>query len=83
MTQQEQLRKLKVFTIKKLRKIEQQLHPDKKEWITVKEVVEEFDISRKTFDRMREKGLTVSQPKRNGKILVNREKLTTFLIQKP
>ena len=79
MNQQEKLRKLKIFTNKKLRKIEQELHSEKKDWITVKEVIEEFKISRKSFDRMREKGLKVSQPKRNGKILINRNELETFL----
>ena len=82
MTQKEELRKLKVYTINKLKKIERLVQPKNKEWLTVTEVTEEFSISRKTFDRLREKGLEVSQPKRNGKILVNRNDFTNFLIQK-
>jgi len=84
MMQKEEIRKLKVYTINKLRKMEKQLleNNNKNTWLAVKEVEKEFGISRKTIDRMREKGLNVSQPKRNGKILINRTELITFLSQK-
>lgn len=83
MAQREEIRKLKIYTINKLRRMEKQLleSTNKNTWLAVKEVEEEFGISRKTIDRMREKGLSVSQPKRNGKILINRTELVTFLNQ--
>ncbi|WP_336129418.1 hypothetical protein [Mesoflavibacter sp. CH_XMU1422-2] len=72
--------KLKVYTIKKLKALQKLIEENKqKDWLTVNEVIEDFNISRKTFDRLREKGLKVSQPKRNGKILVERNELAKFL----
>ena len=73
--------KLKVYTIKKLKSLQKLIEEsnNKKDWLTVNEVVENFNISRKTFDRLREKGLKVSQPKRNGKILVERKEIVNFL----
>lgn len=72
--------KLKVYTIKKLKTLQKLIEENQqKDWLTVNEVVENFNISRKTFDRLREKGLKVSQPKRNGKILVERKEIVNFL----
>jgi len=83
MKTKQETQKLKVYTIKKLREMRKLIEENniKKEWLTVNEVIEEFGISRKTIDRMREKGLNFSQPKRNGKILINRTELVTFLNQ--
>ncbi len=81
MTKKE-VRKLKAFTINRLKRMEKMIkEQQKKDWLTVQELVEEYNISRKTFDRLRVKGLKVSQPKRNGKILVNRNEFETFLNQ--
>lgn len=72
--------KLKVYTIKKLKALQKLIEESQqKDWLTVNEVIEDFNISRKTFDRLRVKGLKVSQPKRNGKILVERNELVKFL----
>ncbi|MFD2551164.1 hypothetical protein ACFSQP_04985 [Bizionia sediminis] len=72
--------KLKVYTIKKLKALQRLIEENQqKDWLTVNEVIEDFNISRKTFDRLREKGLKVSQPKRNGKILVERREIVNFL----
>lgn len=72
--------KLKVYTIKKLKALQKLIEENQqKDWLTVNDVIEDFNISRKTFDRLREKGLKVSQPKRNGKILVERNELVNFL----
>lgn len=81
MTTKSEIKKLKIYTIKRLNKMEKLIKTKKKNWLTVNEIVKEYSISRKTFDRLREKGLNVSQPKRNGKILVNRNELETFLNQ--
>lgn len=59
------------------RMLKRQTNP--KEWLTIAELIEEFSISRKTFDRMRQRGLEVWQPIPNGKILVNRNQFTNFL----
>jgi len=81
MTKKE-VRKLKAFTINRLKRMEKMIKEEqKKDWLTVQELVKEYNISRKTFDRLRVKGLKVSQPKRNGKILVNRNEFETFLNQ--
>ena len=81
MTKKE-VRKLKAFTINRLKRMEKMIkEQQKKDWLTVQELVKEYNISRKTFDRLRVKGLKVSQPKRNGKILVNRNEFETFLNQ--
>lgn len=75
-----EMHKLKVYTIKKLMALQKLIEESqKKDWLTVNEVIEDFNISRKTFDRLREKGLKVSQPKRNGKILVERKEIVNFL----
>ncbi|WP_304142722.1 hypothetical protein [Mesoflavibacter zeaxanthinifaciens] len=72
--------KLKVYTIKKLKALQKLIEENQqKDWLTVNEITEDFNISRKTFDRLREKGLKVSQPKRNGKILVERKEIVNFL----
>ena len=77
-----EVRKLKSFTINRLKRMEKMIkEQQKKDWLTVQELVKEYNISRKTFDRLRVKGLKVSQPKRNGKILVNRNEFETFLNQ--
>ena len=79
----EELRKTKAYIINRQIKFEKKPLKQiaKKDWLTVKEVSEEFNISRKTFDRLREKGLEVAQPKMNGKILVERRKIINFLKQ--
>lgn len=75
-----EVRKLKAFTINRIKRMEKLLkEQQKKEWLTVQELIKEYGISRKTFDRLRIKGLKVSQPVRNGKILVSRSELETFL----
>lgn len=72
--------KLKVYTIKRLKVLQKLIEENQqKDWLTVNEVIEDFNISRKTFDRLRVKGLKVSQPKRNGKILVERKEIVNFL----
>lgn len=81
MASKSEIKKLKIYTIKKLKEMERLIETKKKDWLTVNEIVEEYSISRKTFDRLREKGLKVSQPKQNGKILVNRTELEIFLSQ--
>lgn len=50
-----------------------------KENLTVNEICTQYPISRKTFDRYREAGMEVSQPKRNGKIIVNRKEFEKYL----
>lgn len=53
--------KLKVYTIKKLKALQKLIEESQqKDWLTVNEVIEDFNISRKTFDRLRVKGLKVS-----------------------
>ncbi|MFC7356467.1 hypothetical protein ACFQO1_02105 [Jejudonia soesokkakensis] len=76
-----EIQKLKVFTLKKLIELKTMIKEQekKKTWLSVADVEDEFKLSRKTFDRMRLDGLKVSQPKLNGKILVEREVLKTFL----
>lgn len=76
-----EMHKLKVYTIKKLKSLQKLIEEsnNKKDWLSVNEVIEDFNISRKTFDRLRVKGLKVSQPKRNGKILVERHEIVNFL----
>jgi len=77
-----EVRKLKAFTINRIKRMEKLIKEhQKKDWLTVPELVKEYRISRKTFDRLRIKGLKVSQPKRNGKILINRNEFETFLNQ--
>lgn len=72
--------KLKVYIIKRLKVLQKLIEENQqKDWLTVNEVIEDFNISRKTFDRLRVKGLKVSQPKRNGKILVERKEIVNFL----
>ncbi len=74
-------KEFKVYVINRMNKLKKLIteNNNKKDWLTVTEVIEEFNISRKTFDRLREKGLQVSQPKKNGKILVERRVLIDFL----
>lgn len=81
MSKNDELKRLKIYTIKKLRKIVQmvQEQEQRKHWLTIAELTEEYSISRKTFDRMRQKGLEVCQRKANGKILVNRTVFENFL----
>lgn len=43
------------------------------------QVIEELNISRKTFDRWREKGLKVLQDRPNGAIRVQRSELMNYL----
>ena len=83
MEKSSEMHKLKVYTIKRLREMKKLIEEsnEKKEWLTVNEAVQDFNISRKTLDRLRIKGLNVYQPKRNGKILINRTELVTFLNQ--
>lgn len=52
-----------------------------KENLTVKEICEQYSLSRKTFDRYREAGMKVLQPKMNGKIIVNRKEFEKYLNQ--
>jgi len=52
-----------------------------KENLTVKEVCEIYRISERTFYRYRDGGMKVSQPKRNGKIIVNRKEFEKYLNQ--
>ena len=43
------------------------------------QVIEELNVSRKTFDRWREKGLKVLQDRPNGAIRVKRSELINYL----
>lgn len=52
-----------------------------KDNLTVKEVCEIYPISERTFYRYRDAGMKVSQPKRNGKIIVNRKEFEKYLNQ--
>lgn len=76
------MRKEQMTFLKKLemdveRMLKKQTLP--KEWLTIAEVMDDFSISRKTFDRMRARGLEVWQPIPNGKVLVNRNLFINFL----
>ncbi|WP_123803351.1 hypothetical protein [Flavivirga aquatica] len=91
MMKNESLQKLKAFEIKRIRRMESRqiefLEALKKEkqlddWLSVKDVIGIYSISRKTFDRLRLKGLKVSQQKVNGKILVQRKEIEKFLTLK-
>ncbi len=80
MTTKSEIKKLKAFTINRIKRMEKLLkEQQKKDILTVQELIKEYGISRKTLDRLRVKGLKVSQPVRNGKILVSRNELETFL----
>ena len=50
-----------------------------KETFTVDEVLKVYGISRSTFDRYRDSGLKVYQPKRNGRIMVKKIDIDKFL----
>ncbi|AZI55155.1 DNA-binding protein [Epilithonimonas vandammei] len=50
-----------------------------KETYTVEEVLETYGISRSTFDRYRKAGLKVSQPERNGKIMIKKTDIENYL----
>lgn len=50
-----------------------------KETFTVDEVLKVYGISRSTFDRYRDSGLKVYQPKRNGRIMVKKVDIDKFL----
>ena len=50
-----------------------------KETFTVEEVLKVYGISRSTFDRYRDSGLKVYQPKRNGRIMVKKADIDKFL----
>ncbi|WP_157450663.1 helix-turn-helix domain-containing protein [Chryseobacterium sp. CCH4-E10] len=50
-----------------------------KETFTVEEVLNVYGISRSTFDRYRDSGLKVYQPKRNGRIMVKKTDIDKFL----
>lgn len=50
-----------------------------KETFTVEEVLNVYAISRSTFDRYRDSGLKVYQPKRNGRIMVKKADIDKFL----
>lgn len=50
-----------------------------KETFTVEEVLNVYGISRSTFDRYRDSGLKVYQPKRNGRIMVKKADIDKFL----
>lgn len=50
-----------------------------KETFTVEEVLHVYGISRSTFDRYRDSGLKVYQPKRNGRIMVKKADIDKFL----
>jgi len=76
------MRKEQMTFLKKLemdveRMLKKQTLP--KEWLTITEVMDDFSISRKTFDRLRGRGLEVWQPVPNGKVLVNRNLFINFL----
>lgn len=75
------------FLLKRLRALEkrvkslEELLEEKtlKETFTVDEVLKVYGISRSTFDRYRDSGLKVYQPKRNGKIMVKKLDIDKFL----
>jgi hypothetical protein len=49
------------------------------DWLTVKDVMNEFGVSRKTFDRWRIDGLKVSQKKPKAIIIVQRKDVVNYL----
>lgn len=53
-----------------------------KDWLSVKELKEEYNISMKMLSGYRLKGLKVVQKVPNGKILVKRSELEKFLTKK-
>ncbi|MDV6169369.1 hypothetical protein R1T16_13115 [Flavobacterium sp. DG1-102-2] len=53
-----------------------------KENLTVKQVKDEYGISRKQLDGFRKKGLKVIQKKPNGTIWVKRSEIDKFLMKK-
>ncbi len=71
------LQKLKAFEIKRIREMEKRQKVffneilkksgPKRDFLTIKQLCEKYSLSRKTFDRLREKGLPVIQSIRNGK----------------
>lgn len=82
------LKLLKAFVIKRMvklkkdqleffRKIEKEKSLE--QWLSVQEVLTEFGISRKTFDRWRINGLRVSQNKPNTMIRVKRNDIVKYL----
>lgn len=67
-----------LMRVEKLEKIISEMDSIKT-FLTVNEVCREYSISRRTFDRYKNNGLKVYQPKRNGKIIVNREEFEEYL----
>lgn len=70
--------------IKELEEIIRQVQniPEKKEYLTKKEVSEEFNISERTLDRYRVEGLKYIQKTRNGKVLFHRKDIEEYLKSK-
>ncbi|KPE50111.1 helix-turn-helix domain-containing protein [Chryseobacterium indologenes] len=75
------------FFLKRLRALEKRVRlledlleeKTLKEMFTVEEVINVYGISRSTFDRYRDSGLKVYQPKRNGRIMVKKVDIDKFL----
>lgn len=53
-----------------------------KDWLTVKDLKDEYGISEKIFRSYRDKGLKVTQKVANGKRLVKRSEIEKFLMKK-
>lgn len=69
---------------KKLKSLEElfQQKGNSKECLTVKEVCENYGLSRKTFDRYRSQGLITSQPIKNGRRFTKKNDIENFIKNK-
>lgn len=83
-----EIKKMKVYLINKLVKLQREQSEvlemlnreiNKGELLTVKQVLNDFNISRSTFDRWRGKGLKVYQDMPKSAIRVKREDVLKFI----
>jgi hypothetical protein len=88
MSTHDELKKLKVFTINRLnrmkRQIEESLSECKQEksqddFLTVKQVIDQYGYSAKTIYRWKNKGLQVYQREYKGTITIKRINLENYL----
>jgi predicted transcriptional regulator len=82
------IHEFKVFNIKKLMQLKKQqreffeeIRKEKSlnDWLSIKDVMSEFKVSRKTIDRWRVNGLRVHQKRPKTTIFVNRKDLINYL----
>lgn len=77
-----------ILTKKLLKKLEEKTNtniqkPDfEKEWLTIKEIDDEFKISRKRIMKFEKDGLKVIRKVRGGGIIIRRSELVKFLTKK-